>query len=418
MGELMKVLLVSESDIVGGAARAAYRLHSGLRSIGVDSRMLVQHKKTDDRFVTAPRGRLSRTGNFWREKSRSLLKLQQTTNPVFHSLNMFPSGFADIINNSDADVVNLHWVGKETIGIAELARIRKPLVWTMHDMWAFSGCEHYDHPDHPGRFRQGYFSNNRPLGEGGLDWNRFVWNLKRRFWKPFQLVTPSHWLARMSRESNLMHNWPVATIHNGIDQSVFRPISRPVAHELLGLDTNKRYILFGADYGTKDKRKGFHLLLPALHALKRMGHCEGVELLVFGGSELSNPPDFPLPVHYLGRLEDEISLALLYNAADVFVSPSMQENLANTLVESLSCGTPCVAFRVGGMEDLVGHGINGYLASPFNADEMASCIQMVLGQPDERMRNAAREYSRRFEAKKISEEYLEMYRAVCSGTKR
>jgi glycosyltransferase involved in cell wall biosynthesis len=344
-------------------------------------------------------GRMTYRGK--RSLSDRLLARQRTpTNPVIHSLNWFPTGLGDWINRSEFDVVNLHWLGAEMLSVEEIGLIRKPVCWTMHDMWPFSGAEHYDDIQYPGRYRHEYTRHNRPPRYSGPDLDAWVWRRKRRAWaeRSFHLVSPSCWLAGCAAESALMARQPCCVIPNCVDTDIFKPIDRRLARGILNLDPDRRYVLFGATASTSDLRKGFHLLQPALCSLARQpGIGANTELLVFGAPTPERQPDLGLPVHYLGTFHDDMSLAVLYSAADVFAAPSMQDNLPNTLVESLACGTPCVAFSVGGMPDLVEPGITGYLAEPGNPESfmrqlLAALQQRPLGR--EAARNKAlRTYS-------------------------
>jgi glycosyltransferase involved in cell wall biosynthesis len=178
----------------------------------------------------------------------------------------------------------------------------------------------------------------------------------------------------------------IEVIPNGLDTIQYRPIQKSVARSILGLPEDKQLILFGAISATSDPRKGFSLLQSALQNLSQSGWGEQVELVVFGASQPQNLPELGLKSHYLGRLNDDISLSLAYAAGDVFLAPSVQDNLPNTVMESLACGTPCVTFDIGGMPDMIDHQQNGYLAKPFDVDDLARGIVWVLGD-DERLRN-------------------------------
>ena len=202
----MKILHVCWIDNSGGAAIAAYRLHRGLLGVGVDSRMLVARKQSDDHTVLGPEGMFSKVAHRLRPHlTNPILKWQKSDNPIQHSLNLLPSGLHRRINAMDVDVVNLHWINGEMISIAEIARIRKPVVWTLHDMWAFCGAEHHSGADGPMRYREGYLAGNRGPGQSGLDLDRWVWKRKKRQWRDatFQIVTPSRWLQKCAASSVL-----------------------------------------------------------------------------------------------------------------------------------------------------------------------------------------------------------------------
>lgn len=419
---MIKVLQVNFADLQGGASRAAYRINLGLRKLGVDSRMLVLDQREANPVVINPLGKNARLAQKAKGAlSRKLLQLQQTQNPAPHSLNYFSSGLTDWINRSDADIVNLHWLGGEVLSVEEIGRINKPICWTMHDMWPFSGAEHYDDLKAPARYQDGYYAHNRPVHYSGLDLDAWVWRRKKKAWKgkTFQLISPSHWLANCAGKSALFAHQPCRVIHNGIDLERFFPIDRNQARAVLGLNSSKRYILFGAVASTSDIRKGFHLLIPALKQLAGAGDFSAdTELLVFGAHKPERPVDFGFPVHYMGHLHDEVSLALLYSAADVFAAPSMQDNLPNTLIESLACGTPCVAFEIGGMPDLIDHGHTGFLATSYEIESFAYGLKLILNGDAISLRNACRiKAEKSFGDRIIARKYLSLYQEILTKSK-
>lgn len=373
----MKVIQLNHSDINGGAARAAYRIHHALRQAGVDSRMGVDSAISGDWTVQGPSTRFRRGLAKLRPTMGSVLirPFFKTGNTIIHSPAILPSGRVAALNNSDADVLHLHWVQGEMLSIAEIGTLRKPVVWTLHDMWAFCGAEHYTEDF---RWRDGYVKGNRPPYESGFDLNRWTWQRKRKHWqRPMHIVTPSRWLANCARQSVLMRDWPVTVIPNTIDTDVWLPINKAMARALLGLPLDVPLLLFGAMGGARDPRKGFDLLQVALAHLR--GQLPGLELVVFGQLAPEAPPALGFPVHYTGHLHDDVSLRLLYSAADVLAIPSRQDNLPNNGVEAHACGTPVVAFNTCGLPDIVAHQQTGYLAKPFDATDLAAGIQWVLG---------------------------------------
>jgi glycosyltransferase involved in cell wall biosynthesis len=380
----MKVLHICNSDLEGGAARAAYRIHQAQRKNGVDSHMLVVNKISDDPYVHTVKTFTKFRIKIAELLAHKILKFQKSSNLVHHSLNIFPSGLLKNINSIAPDVVNLHWLGGEMLSIKEISKIEQPIVWSMHDMWAFCGAEHYEDPMHIDRYQQAYNKNNRCLSDSGLDLNKFIYNQKKKHWKnkTFNIVTPSTWLADCSRKSALLGKHPIAVISNCIDHSIYRPINKNTARKLLGLPLNKKLLLFGAMSSTSDPRKGYHLLKSSLLQLQREGNAQNVELVVFGASRGKTESDTGIVTHYMGRLYDDITLVLLYNAADIFVAPSLQDNLPNTLVESLACGTSCVAFNLGGMPDLICDERLGSLAVIKDSEGLKNAIEHHLSQHD------------------------------------
>lgn len=343
-----------------------------------------------------------------------ITRLQRTGNGNLHSTNIFPSNWASAINRSDADVVHLHWVNAETMSIEDIGRIAKPLVMTLHDMWGFSGAEHYGSDDSAARWRRGYDSESRAFDHIGIDLDRWTWRRKRRAWRrPIGILCPSQWLADCARASVLMRNWSVSAIPNVLDTSTFKPLDRSFSRASLNLPTKARLVLFGAVGGGSDPRKGYDLLLEALQHWRSQASIIGdVLCLIFGQSQPRHPPELPVSTRWIGHLHDDIALALIYNAADVMVIPSRQENLVQTGTEAQSCGCPVVAFGATGMPDVVEHGITGYLATPYDTRELARGIAWALEDGDRqgRLREAARQRAvERWSPATLVSRYLEEY---------
>ncbi len=375
----MNVVILNTSDITGGAARAAYRLHQGLQGIGVRSQMLVQEKFSDDRAVISPKTRMAQGTSRMRVAFDALpLKFYRKRDATTFSLHWLPEGNASTIERLNPDLINLHWLGEAFVQVETIAKFNRPLVWSLHDMWTFTGGCHYS--DDCDRYTASCGECPQLASSSDWDLSRWVWQRKAKAWRNLNLtiVALSSWLAKCASSSSLFKNLRVELIPNGLDTQKYKPINRQVARELLNLPQDKHLVLFGSLGATSDKRKGFHLLQPALEDLSQSGWQDRLELVIFGASQPENAPNFGLKAHYLGTLSDELSLALVYSAADVFVLPSTQENLANTVMEALACGTPCVTFNIGGMPDLIEHQKNGYLAQPYEIRDLAQGIAWVL----------------------------------------
>jgi glycosyltransferase involved in cell wall biosynthesis len=380
----MKILLVNSSDTEGGATRAMYRLHQGLQQ-QANAHLLVQTKRSSDRAVSgAPAGSGKAQileGLRLTLDALPLQRYRQRGGSTF-SLQWLPDTIPKQVARFNPDVVNLHWIHNGLMRLETLAQLPQPLIWTLHDMWAFTGGCHYD---------QGCARYAQTCGAcpqlGSLrshDLSRWVWQRKAKAWKSLNLtiVAPSRWLGDSAKSSALLRDRRIECIPYGIDTEVYQPIDRATARQLLHLPLDKRLVLFGALSATADKRKGFHLLLPALQALGQLGWQDNLELVIFGATRPATVPDFGFPSHYLGLLHDDLSLALLYSAADVFVAPSTQDNLPNTVLEAIACGVPCVAFAIGGMPDLIDHQRQGYLAQPYQVDDLARGLHWVLADAE------------------------------------
>ena len=408
----MKVLKLNYSDINGGAARAAYRIHHAIRDSGIDSKMLVNVAASGDWTVQGPTSKWAKTlGRIRPQLVTPLRQLLDTNNPIIHSPAVLPSRWPELINSSKADVAHLHWVQCEMLSIADIARIRKPIVLTLHDMWAFCGAEHYT-TDH--RWRDGYRRHNRPVHEKGFDLNRWTWQRKLKLWRrPLQIVCPSNWLAKCASSSALMADWPIAVVPNPIDTERWKPIDQRLARQLLDLPQDCPLLLFGAMGGVNDSRKGGDLLLAALARLSHEPSLQSLELVVFGQFAPQSPPQLGFPVHYTGHLHDDLSLRALYSAADVMVIPSRQDNLPNTGLEAHACGTPVVAFNTGGLPDIVEDRVTGALAEPFEPSSLAVAIRWLLedGQRRVELGVAARAKAKYlWNPVRVAGLYLEIYK--------
>jgi len=235
------------------------------------------------------------------------------------------------------------------------------------------------------------------------------------------IVAPSRWMGDCAKASSLFHSSRIEVIPNAIDVERYKPLDKRMAREIYSLPHDKKLVLFGAKSATKDRNKGFHLLARALQELSDSGWRDSVEVVFFGSSEPEQQQNFGLKTHYLGWLSDDISLALLYSAADVFVFPSLQESLGYTAMESMACNTPCVAFRQGGVPDLIDHQQNGYLAHPFEPSDLARGIAWILEDNERRSALAVRARQKvvqEFAVKKIAEQHMALYREILRGNVR
>jgi glycosyltransferase involved in cell wall biosynthesis len=377
----MKILHLSHSDARGGAGRAAFRVHRALLEAGLVSRMQVRRKLSDDWTVSGAASGLAKAAISVRGIIGVRVNaLQRKRELATHSTNFLPSNWASSINRSGAEVVHVHWVNDETISIEDIGRITKPLVMTMHDMWAFCGTEHYAPDDTSARWQLGYSARNRLPGDRGIDLDRWTWRRKHRAWRrPIHVLCPSQWLADCARNSALMRSWSVAAVPNILDTATFKPLDRNICRLAWKLPIESRIVLFGAAMGGSDPRKGYDLLLEALRCWHSQSSLDDKLCVVFGQSQPRNLPELPIPVRWVGRVQDEVALALLYSAADLMIIPSRQDNLVQTGTEAQACGCPVAAFAVSGMPDVVEHGKTGYLATPYEARDLANGISWVLG---------------------------------------
>ncbi len=415
----MKVLHLSESD-GGGAGRATLRLHQGLQNIGVDSQILVQLKYSDNPAVLAPRstfGKFCAKLKLLEHLDALPLKFYPHRKAKDFSLQWLPDRIASKVAKLAPDVVNLHWVCHGYLAIETIAKLNKPLVWFLTDMWPFTGGCHYS---------QGCERYQKSCGACPLlnsnkknDLSQWVWQRKAKAWKDLNvtIVTPSTWLAKCASSSSLFQERQIEVIHPGLDLTQYKPIERRFAREVLNWPQDKQIVLFGALYPTSDRRKGFHLLQPALQSLSKAGWQEKIELMVFGASQPENPIDVGLKSYYFSRSYDDVSLAMMYSAADVMVVPSIQESFGQTASESLACGTPVVAFNTTGLQDIVDHQQNGYLAQPYQTEDLARGIVWVLENKERYQKlcdRARQKAEQKFSVEMQARRYESVYRTLLS----
>jgi glycosyltransferase involved in cell wall biosynthesis len=409
----LNIIHVNSTDNIGGAARAMYRLHLALQNTDHLSKVLVQDKTTDDPNVIGPKNRIEKAINKLRPHIDSLpLNLYKRRQLYPWSLGWLPQ--SNLLNHVPYDIIHLHWIGLGFIPISYFNKFDKPIIWTLHDSWAFTGGCHipfdcYRYLESCGNCPQLRSGKNKDLSYR-------IWQKKRKQWKRIKinLVTPSNWLADCAKRSALFFNQPVEVIPNGLDLSIYKPIDKRFAREVLGLPNDHKIILFGAMNSTSDYNKGFHFLQPSLNKLS-LGKTE---IVIVGSGEPQNRPDFGFPSRYFGRINDDYSMVLLYSAADLVVIPSIQENLPNMIMEALACGTPCVAFKVGGISDLITHQQNGYLTEPFEVENFAYGMKWVL-EDDERWKklsgNARETVIQNFDINKIASRYSDLYERIRMG---
>jgi glycosyltransferase involved in cell wall biosynthesis len=322
------------------------------------------------------------------------------------SLNILPSGLDWRLSSRRFQLVHLHWVNNELLSIPEIGRIDAPMVWTLHDMWAFCGTEHY--MSDPSAYL-GVVGTRPSAGPSQLA--RWNWERKRRWWAGVRpiLVAPSNWLADLVRQSRLLGQCRVEVVPYGLDLNRFSPAAA-ASH------SGKRSlrVVFGAAGGSQDHRKGFDLLIPAVRRLAAMLPESCLELLVFG--EAATPSFDPLPssvsLSSAGVIDSEEAMSKLLASADIFVAPSRQDNLPNTVLEATACGVPTVAFRVGGMPDMIEHQVSGYLATPYEAEDLAAGMAWALHDSTrlDRLKQAARaKAEREFGSDRQADRMLAIY---------
>lgn len=407
----MKVLHINESDIAGGAAIAGYRLHQGLLVQGINSRLLVGTVKTSSDRVAATPSKPS--------VEREIFRL--TNRLGLNSLNVISS--FEIPKHSfykEADILNFHNLhnGYFNYLVIPLLTENKSAIFTLHDMWSFTGHCAYSYDCN--RWKMGCGKCPYPEVHPYVyrDNTHLEWKLKNWVYSRSNLtiVTLSRWLTEQAKQS-MLNRFPIHHIPNGIDTEAYQPLEAEQCRSLLGIPTGKRVLMFGAQ-SLKDSRKGGDLLLKALFSLPESLKAETVLLTLGNGGEAISEAAGMQTLN-LGYLNSDRVKAIAYCAADLFVFPTRADNLPLVLQESMACGTPMVSFKVGGIPDLVRPGVTGYLATPEDAQDFCNGIVQLL--EDEALRDrmsqqcraiALAEYPLELQAQR----YIELYRQAMQNS--
>ena len=419
----MRITQVSTNDISGGAARAAYRLHTGLRKLGHDSRMLVAHKASEDSNVALFQPSRDLPSRIRRRVLSSLMSRSWSRLPprppgaTFFSDDRSSFGAEIVEQLPPCDILQLHWISSFVDYGKFFRRVPRelPIVWTLHDMNPFTGGCHYS--GDCGRFRESCGACPELLSSVLEDFSAESWRRKQealsyRGERGMQIVTPSRWLAEQARDSSLFGNMQIKVIPNGVDTETFQPRDRKAAREQFGIDPTAKVALFVAEWAS-EKRKGLDLFVEAVQRMnKRPEFC-----LVAIGRGLPKELEGVRSVS-IDHVRDEMTMSMVYSLADVFVIPSLQDNLPNTSLEAAACGVPTVAFSVGGLVDVVSPGKTGALVRPGDIEGLQDAIASLLTNEEERTmmaaecrRVAVEGYTLEIQAKR----YVKLYEEVLRG---
>lgn len=417
----MNVCHINTFEAAGGAARAANRLHKGLLLLGHNSTMLVTVRQSSDptvRVYSPPSATPSLRNRIIRRLTRDYGCARRLFGCELFSVDRVESGTLLPAQLPRGGIVNLHWVAGYLDYRSFFPRVTResPVVWTLHDMNAFTGGCHFDAGCGKYQTRCGTCPQLGSLRENDL--SRQVWLRKQTSLQSvaparLHVVAPSQWLAAAARNSPFLRKHPVSVIPYGLDTDAFAPRDRTLARSALGIPAGAKVVLFVAQ-SVVDQRKGFAVLTQTLERLQELPN---LFLISVGSGEVSLGGTYS---HlHLGNFENDRLLSLVYSAADVFVVPSLQDNLPNTVMESLACGTPVVGFKVGGIPDMVRPGLTGLLATAGDVGELSDAIAAMLNDPERReemsancRRIAVNEYALETQARR----YVQLYESMVIDT--
>ena len=418
----MRILIVNTSERTGGAAVAASRLMEALCNYGVKAKMLVRDKETQSLTVSALPGQRRSQCHFLWERFVIWLHLHFRRQHLF-DIDIANAGtdITRLPEFQEADVIHLHWVNQGMLSLKNIRKILesgKPVVWTMHDIWPATAichltldCRHFENQCQQCRLLPGGGSVNDLAAQ--------VWQRKQRILsgRHIHFVACSQWLAEEARHSALLQGQIVTSIPNPIDTHFYRPHDKQEARQLLGLPAEGPVVLFASQRVT-NQYKGMNYLIAACQQLAAQ-HPKlraTMTVAILGGHAEEIVGQMPFRTHALGYVNDEQRIVAVYNAADVFVLPSLSENLPNTIMEAMACGVPSVAFRVGGIPEEIDHRQNGYVANYQDSDDLAQGIWWTLFEADhESLRKAClQKVSHCYSQQSVANRYFELYEGLCS----
>ncbi len=415
----LKDLIINTHELTGGAAIATNRLHQALLKRGVDSRMLVLYKSSNDPSVYKAwpkRGwaRIREAFNYFLELF--LRKISVGLGKRWGLSTLGIESYADIkgaLKFHNPDVVHLNWTCDRFISIEALGEISKAIVWTFHDMWPFCGAEHVSYGS---RHLEGYTKANSKYAGARFDIDRRVWNRKKKSFSSLQansiITTPSHWMQNQVQQSPIFKNFKVKCVPNGYSPEIYFPRSKEDSRNSLGISKDKKVILFGAVDVSADPNKGFLLLVEALNFFKTLPSTHNYELVVFGHFHPEHLKILPYPVKALGYFSNSADLATAYSAADLFVIPSKLESFGLSAVEAMACGAPVLCFDSSGLKDIVDHKTTGYRAKAFDTNEFAEGMSWIL-ENNERHQNLSKagleKVLKEFNIESVADRFIDIY---------
>ncbi len=429
----MKIVQVNAKDISGGAAIACYRLHRGLVEAGLQCRLLVNNKLSADETVSSA---VATQADEPMQEDAFLISVLQdlcidaNRSTISDAQFSLTSPGYDLCSSSlvtDEDIINLHWINnyQSPLTISRLLRLGKPVIWTLHDQWAFTGgchliggCDKYRTDCHPcpQLLDDSYAIPSRMLRDKRLHFQA----------DSLTIVTPSKWLAQCVQGSHVLGGRRVEVIPNGVETDVFVPVPKAAAKEKIGISPETMVFLFGARNLARSYKGGTDLIAAIGYALSnpqfsRQVRLNRIKLMCFGFHS-EGLREIGLPLISLGYLDSVERTSLAYAASDFLMLPSREDNLPNTMLEAMSCGTPVIGYAVGGIPDVVSDGSNGWLVESGNVTELGRAI-VEAARMDSTSRQAMSDQCRRLITQSYSVQvqarnYLALYRDLLTGSGR
>lgn len=410
--KVLEVLHLASYESFGGAARASKRIYQALKTWPILCHMFTLLKTSEDEsiFVVQPKDPHEQL-KYIHTLLTSNQKQKLGKNVILESYGEISAGILDKINEHQAPLVHLHWINN-LLSIKDIGNINKSIVWTLHDMWPFSGSEHLSYnPD-------AFFYGDTTKVTSNVNQSLETFRLKQEHWyqQKFTLVAPSNWLAECARRSILFNGCDISVIPCPIDYAIWSPKNQPNSCVKLNFDINKKQILFLGQNLINDSNKGWDLLQEVLLTFYQSSDIE-FELVVVGHSE-EIVLNCPYKIHSVGEISDDEILIDLYSAVDLLVVPSRFEAFSQVTLEAQSCGLPVVGFNIGGIPDILIHKKTGWISAPFDLIDFSEGINWILkeeGRSKKLGLNGRKNVIKRFSSERVSQQYYDLYQKVMTN---
>ena len=410
----MRILHINYSDQIGGASIACSRLNRALRKLNINSNLLVAKKISNEKFIYSFNNKISKFKyNLKRIISRLIIKPYELINQSNYSISLFRSKLFDENKDIDPDIINLHWICNETISLRELNNFKKPIVWTLCDMWPFLGAEHnyFDFK------KKKYWIDEKILFSKTFDINHFFLKKKiEQLHLDITIVAISNWIAEKARQSILFKNKKIVVIPCCLDFDKWAPKNKDVSKKNLNLNFDKKIILFMSSGNTIDKKKGFDYLLKAID---KLNDKDQYHLLIIGKIHKIHKKKINISFSEINKLffgKDE-NLTEIYSAADLLIAPSLIEAFGQVALEAASCKLPTLAFNNTGVTEIILHKVNGYLANYRDVDDLSNGIKWCLDKKNYNyISDNAIEYAKKkFSYEVVSQKYINLYKSLINN---
>ena len=406
----MKILHLNYYQTQGGAAIAMQRIHNSLMSQGIDTNILVSSKDSNNPRVIGPESTFEEIINLLKVSfQRKINRLSVYKSNFSQSFNLFPSNILKKIDKINPDIIHLHWIGNEMISIKQLSKIKKPIVWTLHDMWPYCGSEHYSFSD---EYINGFKKNSFLF-----DFNFYTWKLKKKFINSKICFVPtSSWQQNKIKQSYLYKNNFSKLIPLPLDTNFWKPINKKLSRDILNIK-EENVILFGGDNLIERKWKGFEIIKKILTDNQNITLKQNTFFLLFGEDKniLQEIKKLGIKYKYFNHIApNSYDLKLLYSASDLLLMPSLIESFGQLALEAASCGVPTVCFENTGVTEIVQHLKTGYVAKNNSEADFKNGIEWCLKNKNsiEISNNCTDLVKKKFSYNVVAYKYIELYKTL------